>query len=70
MMAFSLISSKPMWRAASGCTALLLFGAISPLYAHHLEKQFAVQPHPLITLHNPSGTVTISSWDKPEVMVV
>lgn len=63
-------SSKPMWRAASGCAVVLLLGAVSPLYAHHLEKQFAVQSHPLITLHNPSGTVTISSWDKPEVMVV
>src|SRR5579872_3398340 len=63
-------SSKPMWRAGSGFAAVLLLGAFSPLYAHHLEKQFTVQSHPLITLHNPSGTVTISSWDKPEVMVV
>lgn len=69
MIAIS-FSSKPMWRAASGCAAVLLLGAFSPLYAHHLEKQFTVQSHPLITLHNPSGTVTISSWDKPEVMVV
>lgn len=69
-MAFSLISSKPMWRAAGGWAVVLLLGAVSPLYAHHLEKQFTVQSHPLITLHNPSGTVTISSWDKPEVMVV
>ncbi|MGB7023363.1 MAG: DUF4097 family beta strand repeat-containing protein [Candidatus Acidiferrales bacterium] len=69
MIAIS-FSSKPMWRAASGCAAVLLLGAFSPLYAHHLEKQFTVQSHPLITLHNPSGKVTISSWDKPEVMVV
>ena len=69
-MVFSLISSKPMWRALSSCSVALLLGAASPVYAHHLEKQFSVQPHPLITLHNPSGTVTISSWDKPEVMVV
>lgn len=69
MIAIS-FSSKPMWRAASGCAAVLLLGAFSPLYAHHLEKQFTVQSHPLITLHNPSGTVTISSWAKPEVMVV
>ncbi|MGH9782351.1 MAG: hypothetical protein ACRD33_11105, partial [Candidatus Acidiferrales bacterium] len=67
-MASSLISN-PMWRTAGGCAAILLLGA-APLYAHHLEKQFTVQPHPLITLHNPSGTVTISSWDKSEVMVV
>lgn len=39
-------------------------------FAHHLEKQFTVEPHPLVTLHNPSGTVVISSWSKPTVMVV
>ncbi|MFZ0213362.1 MAG: DUF4097 family beta strand repeat-containing protein [Candidatus Acidiferrales bacterium] len=66
----STICAKPTWRVASACAAFLLMGATSPLYAHHLEKQFTVQTHPLITLHNPSGNVTISSWDKPEVMVV
>ncbi|HEV2289078.1 MAG TPA: DUF4097 family beta strand repeat-containing protein [Candidatus Acidoferrales bacterium] len=57
------------WRAASTCAAFLLVGAISPAYAHHMDKQFSVQVHPLITLHNPSGHVTISSWDKAEVVV-
>ena len=70
MKALSLISTKPMWRAIGGSIVMLLLGVLSPVYAHHLEKQFTVQSHPLITLHNPSGTVTISSWDKPEVMVV
>jgi len=70
MGSYSLFSSNPVWRAASGCAAVLLLGGVSPLYAHHLEKQFTVQAHPLITIHNPSGRVTISSWDKPEVMVI
>lgn len=56
------------WRVAGGCAVLLFFA--SPALAHHLEKQFTVQTHPLITLHNPSGKVIISSWDKPTVMVV
>jgi len=60
--------SKRSWRLAGSCAALLLFA--SPVLAHHLEKQFTVQSHPLITLHNPSGKVIISSWDKPTVMVV
>ncbi len=68
-------SSKPMWRVAENSAAVLFGSALllvyaSPAFAHHLEKQFAVQAHPLITLHNPSGTVVISSWDKPTVMVV
>ena len=66
----SSVSSKLIWRPASGWAMVLLLGAVFPVYAHHLEKQFHVQSHPLITLHNPSGRVTISSWDKSEVMVV
>lgn len=58
------------WRAAGNVAVILLFGATSPVYAHHLQKQFEVQPHPLITFHNPSGKVTIASWDKPEVLIV
>jgi DUF4097 and DUF4098 domain-containing protein YvlB len=70
-----LASSKPLWRVAEGSVAVLfgsalLLGSASAAFAHHLEKQFTVQTHPLITLHNPSGTVVISSWSKPNVMVV
>ncbi|MFZ3363777.1 MAG: DUF4097 family beta strand repeat-containing protein [Candidatus Acidiferrales bacterium] len=68
-------SSKPMWRIAENGAAVLfgsalLLGSASPALAQHLEKQFTVQAHPLITLHNPSGTVIISSWEKPTVTVV
>ena len=71
MMELPMISSKPMWRMTTGCAAILFLGAASPALAQqHLEKQFTVQPHPLVTLHNPSGTVVISSWNKPTVMVV
>src|SRR5579863_3792410 len=56
---------------AASCATFLLLGLTSPVFAaHHFEKQFTVQSHPLITLHNPSGKVIISSWDKPTVMVV
>lgn len=72
----SSMSPKPMWRVAENGAAVLfgsalLLCAASPAFAaHHLEKQFTVQPHPLITLHNPSGAVVISSWNKPTIMVV
>ncbi|HKF52931.1 MAG TPA: hypothetical protein VKB26_11505 [Candidatus Acidoferrales bacterium] len=67
-------SSKQVWRAAETGAAILLLGSglllASPsAFANHLDKQFTVQPHPLITLHNPNGTVVISSWSKPTVMV-
>jgi DUF4097 and DUF4098 domain-containing protein YvlB len=68
-------SSKAMWRIAENSAAALfgsalLLSSATPALAQHLEKQFTVQAHPLITLHNPSGTVIISSWDKPTVTVV
>lgn len=69
-MRHSLEISKWNWFAAGGAAVILLLGVPSPAYAHHLEKVFDVQTHPVITLHNLSGTVNIASWTKPEVMVV
>ena len=34
------------------------------------ERHFKVEAHPVITIHNPNGTVTVSAWTKSEVMVV
>jgi DUF4097 and DUF4098 domain-containing protein YvlB len=51
------------WVAAAVC----FFAA--PAFGHHLEKHFAVDGHSVVTIHNPNGTVTIHSWNKPEVMV-
>lgn len=48
---------------------LLLFSAI-PASAKHVEKHFKVDARPMITVHNPSGTVTIKAWTKREVMVL
>lgn len=41
-----------------------------PAFAHHLQKHFKVGSHPVLTVRNSSGTVTIRSWQKPEVQVV
>lgn len=72
----SLVSSRKFLRAAENGAAMLLLGSgllfvLTPAaFAHHLEKHFSVEPHPLITLHNANGTVIISSWSKPTVTVV
>ncbi|HWF38847.1 MAG TPA: DUF4097 family beta strand repeat-containing protein [Candidatus Acidoferrales bacterium] len=42
----------------------------SAALADHVEKHFKVDAHPVITLHNPNGTVTVKAWSKSEVMVV
>lgn len=49
--------------------SLLLFGAL-PASAHHMEKHFRVQSQPVITIHNPSGQITVKAWTKQEVMIV
>jgi len=50
-------------------SGLLLFGVTSAS-AHHLEKHFAVDVRPVITIHNPNGMITVKAWQKREVMVV
>jgi hypothetical protein len=47
----------------------VLFIAI-PASAKHVEKHFKVEAHPVITIHNPNGTVTVKAWTKHEVMVL
>jgi DUF4097 and DUF4098 domain-containing protein YvlB len=48
---------------------LLLLGSV-PVWAHHSEKHFKVEAHPIVTIHNPNGTITIKAWTKQEVMVM
>ena len=58
------------WKAAGLLVpGLLLFG-VSSASASHLEDHFKVDARPVITLHNPNGTVTVKAWTKSEVMVV
>lgn len=48
----------------------IFFFAGSAAWAHHVNKRFTVQPHPLITVSNSSGTVTVKAWDRQEVQVI
>ncbi|HEY6464622.1 MAG TPA: hypothetical protein VIY69_01440 [Candidatus Acidoferrales bacterium] len=41
-----------------------------PVWARHIEKHFKVEAHPIVTIHNPSGIITIKAWTKQEVMVM
>lgn len=56
-------------KAAGLLTAgLLLCGAVSAS-PDRLVRRFKVEAHPVVTLHNPNGMVTVRAWTKPEVMV-
>jgi len=48
---------------------LFLMGA-SPALADRIERHFKVDAHPVVTIHNPTGLVTVRAWTKSEVMVV
>jgi DUF4097 and DUF4098 domain-containing protein YvlB len=55
-------------RAGVLIPGLLLFSA-GPIRAQRTEKHFKVDERPVITVHNPNGTITIKAWTKSEVMV-
>jgi len=56
------------WKAASLLIpGLLLCGAAS---ADRIERHFKVESHPIVTIHNPNGLVTVRAWTKADVMVV
>jgi len=47
----------------------LAFSAV-PTSAKRLEKHFKIDAHPVITIHNPNGTVSVKAWTKSEVLVI
>ncbi|HXW55938.1 MAG TPA: hypothetical protein VEJ67_09335 [Candidatus Cybelea sp.] len=49
--------------------AALALGA-SPASARQIQKQFQVGDRPIVTIHNPNGTVTVKAWTKSEVLVM
>ena len=56
------------WKTAGVILPGLLLCSVA--FADHIEKHFKVDPHPVITLHNPNGAVMVKAWTKSEVMVI
>lgn len=50
--------------------ALAFALAGTPAIAHRIQKRFNVASHPLVTIHNSSGKITVRTWQKPEVQVI
>src|SRR5579862_9366981 len=69
MSSLSVSSQFNSRKAAILVPGLLALTAV-PVWAKHLEKHFKVEAHPIVTIHNPSGTITIKAWTKQEVMVM
>ncbi len=68
----NVLSASPQFGvpSTSALAAALFLCLATPVSAHHLEKHFTVEARPVITVHNPSGSITIRAWSKPEVLVV
>ncbi|MGA7922212.1 MAG: DUF4097 family beta strand repeat-containing protein [Candidatus Acidiferrales bacterium] len=48
----------------------LLFGGSVSAATPRQEQHFKVAAHPVITIHNPDGLVTVKAWTKSEVLVI
>ena len=58
------------WRSAGLLVpGLLLCSAVSAA-PRRQEQHFKVAAHPVITIHNPNGLITVKAWTKSEVMVI
>jgi DUF4097 and DUF4098 domain-containing protein YvlB len=58
------------WRTTGLLVPGLLLLSAAPASADRLVQHFKVEAHPVVTIHNPNGTVTVRAWTKSEVMVV
>ncbi len=58
------------WRSASILIPSLLLLSAGTARADRMVQHFKVDARPVITIHNPSGNVTIKAWTKSEVMVI
>lgn len=61
------VSGRP-W--AVGMVLPALVALTMPAYGHRLEKRFAVELRPVVTVRNFHGKITVKSWAKQEVLVV
>jgi DUF4097 and DUF4098 domain-containing protein YvlB len=70
MSALQFLPQHWNWKAAGLLTTGVLAFGVTPVLAHKIEKHFKVEAHPVITIHNPNGMVTVKAWTKHEVMVI
>ncbi len=64
--------SNGNWKTAAvlvpaSCSAASLSADPQP---RRQEQHFKVEAHPVITIHNPNGMITVKAWTKSEVMVI
>jgi DUF4097 and DUF4098 domain-containing protein YvlB len=60
---------RSSWKTGLIVPGLLLVST-APAFGHNIEKHFKVEPHSVVTIHNPNGKVIVKAWTKSEVMVI
>ncbi len=58
------------WKVALLAIPVAVAFSAVPTSAKRLEKHFKVDARPVVTVHNPNGTITVKAWTKSEVMVI
>ena len=64
------IYSTSRFAVAGATLAVLLMAASADAQTRRVEKHFAVQGNPVVTVRNSSGHIQVKAWDKHEVMIV
>ena len=65
------LRNQRQWRATGLLVPGLLLMSAAPAWAaDRLERHFKVEARPVVTIHNPNGTITVRAWTKADVMVV
>ena len=70
MNLFQPVPGSRILRTTSLFGTILLCAGSSIAAPRHVEKQFKVDAHPIITIHNPNGVLTVKAWSRPEVKLV
>jgi len=70
LLAQSSVRIQHNWKTAGVLVPGLLLISATPALADRIERRFKVEAHPVVTIHDPTGTVTVRAWTKSEVMVV
>ncbi len=66
----SSLSGSLNWKVAGVLVPGLLFLSALPASADKIQRHFKVDARPVVTIHNPNGTITVRAWTKSEVMLV
>jgi len=76
MSASHFVRKQFTWSAGWKAAALLVPGLLICGMAsatpppRRQEQHFKVDAHPVVTIHNPNGMITVKAWTKAEVMVI